>query len=61
MPWREDGKLVLPVTIRGTSESPRPGFDDSAIRERIEEYLRERAVEEGRDVIEGVLDRLRRN
>ena len=58
---REDGKLVLPVTIRGTSESPRPGFDDSAIRERIEEYLRERAVEEGRDVIEGVLDRLRRN
>ncbi len=57
----EDGKLVLPVTIRGTSESPRPGFDDSAIRERIEEHLRERAVEEGRDVIEGVLDRLRRN
>lgn len=58
---REDGKLVLPITIRGTSESPRPGFDDSAIRERMEEYLRDRAVEEGRDVIESVLDRLRRN
>jgi hypothetical protein len=57
---RDDGKLVLPVTIRGTSESPRPGFDDSAIRERMEEYVRERAVEEGRDVIDGVLDRLRR-
>ncbi len=58
---RDDGKLVLPVTIRGTSENPRPGFDESLIRERIEEYLRDRAVEEGRDIIDGVLDRFRRN
>ena len=58
---RDDGKLVLPVTIQGTSESPRPGFDDSAIRERIQESLRDRAEEEGREIIDGVLNRLRRN
>jgi len=57
---RDDGKLVLPVSILGSSESPRPGFDDSAVRDRIEESLRDRAEEEGREIIDGVLDRLRR-
>jgi len=58
---RDDGKLVLPMAIRGTSDDPRPGFDESRIRERVEEYVRDRAVEEGRDIIDSVLDRLRRN
>lgn len=58
---RDDGKLVLPITIRGSSESPRIGFDESQIREKIEEYLRRRAEEEGRDIIDGILDRFNRN
>ena len=58
---RDDGMLVLPITIRGTSESPRPGVDDSRVREAVEDYLRRRAEEEGRDIIDGVLDRFRRN
>jgi len=57
---RDDGMLILPVSILGSSESPRPGFDDSAVRDRIEESLRDRAEEEGREIIDGVLDRLRR-
>ncbi len=58
---RDDGMLVLPLTIRGTSESPRPGVDDSKVREAVEDYLRRRAEDEGRDIIDGVLDRFRRN
>ncbi|MFO8030579.1 MAG: AsmA-like C-terminal region-containing protein [Cyclonatronaceae bacterium] len=58
---RDDGMLALPVTIRGTADNPRPGFDESAIRERIEQYLRDRVVDEGRDIIDDVLDRFQRN
>ena len=58
---RDDGKLVLPMTIRGTSENPRPGLDEERVRELVESYLRDRAQEEGREILEGVLDRFRRN
>ena len=58
---RDDGMLVLPISIRGTSENPRIGFDESKIQERLQEYLRDRATEQGREVLDGVLDRLRRN
>ncbi|MBN1945792.1 MAG: AsmA family protein [Bradymonadales bacterium] len=37
---RQDGRVGIPVTIRGTSGSPRVGVDDSGIRERVESYLR---------------------
>lgn len=58
---RDDGKLVVPVTLRGTSENPRVGIDESAVRQRLEQYLRERATEQGRELLDGVLNRLRRN
>ncbi|MDG5767608.1 AsmA-like C-terminal region-containing protein [Balneolales bacterium ANBcel1] len=54
---RDDGKLVIPATIRGTSENPRPGLDQERIRELVEEYLKERARDAGRDILEGILNR----
>ncbi len=56
---REDGNLVLPATIRGTSENPRPGLDNERIRDLVEQHLQDRARDAGRDVLEGVFDRLR--
>lgn len=58
---RDDGKLVLPATIRGSSENPRPGLDNERIRELVEEYLKDQARDAGRDVLEDVLDRFQRN
>jgi hypothetical protein len=37
---REDGRLAIPLTIRGTSDSPRVGIDSDGIEERIENYAR---------------------
>lgn len=55
---REDDKMVIPVTIRGSSENPRPGLDNEEIRNIVEQYLRERAEEEGQDILDGVLRRI---
>ncbi len=56
---REDGNMVVPVRIRGTSSSPRPRLDDEEIRVIVERYLRDRAEDEGRDILDGVLRRIR--
>lgn len=37
---REDGRLSIPVAIRGTASDPSVGVDNDGIRERIASYLR---------------------
>lgn len=58
---RDDGMLVLPLTIRGSSENPRVRLGDEEIRNQVERYLRDRAEEEGRGILDGLRDRLRNN
>lgn len=56
---RDDGKMGVPMRIRGSSTSPRPRLDDEEIRDIVEKYLRDRAEEEGRDILDGILNRIR--
>ncbi len=56
---RDDGKLVLPTIIRGSSENPQPRLDMEFIQNQVEQYLREQARDAGRDVLDGILDRMR--
>ncbi len=40
---REDGKVPIPLRIRGTTESPSVGLDNDEIQSRIADYLRDQA------------------
>lgn len=40
---REDGKVPIPLRIRGTTDSPSVGLDNDEIQSRIADYLRDQA------------------
>lgn len=42
---REDGKVVIPLRITGTTSNPSGGLDTEKIQEQITEYLRTRGTE----------------
>ncbi|MEX0773014.1 MAG: AsmA-like C-terminal region-containing protein [Balneolales bacterium] len=57
----DDGMLMIPFSIGGTSEDPRPSLDEGRIEDLLADYLRGRAGEEGREAARGILNRLRDN
>lgn len=57
----DNGLLVIPVHIGGTSENPQPSLDEGRIEDLLSEYLRSRVEDEGRDAVRGILNRLRDN
>ncbi|MEX0778915.1 MAG: AsmA-like C-terminal region-containing protein [Balneolales bacterium] len=57
----DNGLMVIPFAIGGTSEDPEPSLDQGRIEDLVADYLRSRAEDEGRDAVRGVLDRLRNN
>ncbi len=42
---REDGKIPIPLRIRGTTDSPSVGLDNEEIQKRIQEFLRDSATD----------------
>ncbi|MEX0685293.1 MAG: AsmA-like C-terminal region-containing protein [Balneolales bacterium] len=57
----EDGLLTIPLQIGGTSENPQPTLDNGKIEDVLSDYLRSRAQDEGRDAVQGILNRFRDN
>ncbi len=50
----EDGRITVPLQVRGTTSSPRPGLDQDAIQERITQYLREQGEDQVRNLLRNI-------